>query len=201
MTKYFSTVLLILIVSCKQANGNLDTKNDSIQPSQDATEIVDEKINYDAILTEAGEVLYSDQTEVNKFDSISNNLKAFIPTGFSVVSFATGDANLDGLTDTILVLQNNEDNIDYSLILLIKQKDGSYKLSIRTNSNLEGDNNTVKIDNGRIFIVNHYNAGFDISFFKFDKTGENWILKEKFSSGLDGKGDVTKIEEIITLDK
>lgn len=187
MKKYLILTLLALFVSCKQPGGKLETKND--------TKLVDEKIDYDAILTEAGEVLYSDQTDNNKFDEISNRLEAYIPSGFSVISFGTGDANMDELQDTILIIGNNDDYSDSSLILLIKQKDGSYKLSLKDNSNLSGDNNTVKIDNGRIFIINHFNAGSEVSCFKFDNAEENWIFVEQYTAGLAGNGEITKAEE------
>lgn len=200
MTKYLSVVILILLFSCKQANGNLETKKDSIQSSEDKTAMIDEKIDYDSIWTEANEKVDSEFSE--NFDSISNSFEEFIPNGFSVKSFSSGDANSDGLSDTILIVKKDGDIYDFgTLILLLKQNDESYKLALKNNDIFGGDNNTVKIDNGRIFIIENYNAGVDISFFKFDKTKENWILVEKFSSGLDGKGDATKAEEIVTLDK
>jgi hypothetical protein len=86
-----------------------------------------------------------------------------------------------------------------SLILLLKQKDGTYKLSLKDNSNLSGDNNTVKIDNGRIFIVNHFNAGFDVSCFKYENAEENWVFVEGYSAGLAGDGEITKAKETYIL--
>ena len=197
MTKYLSVVILILLVSCKQGTGNLDTTNDTIHSSQDETKLVDEKIDYDAIWSEA-----NSKKESENFSTISNTFGEFIPNGFSVISFSTGDANSDGLSDTILIVKNDADMYDFgTLILLLKQNDESYKLALKNNNIFGGDSNTVKIDNGRIFIIEQYNAGVEISFFNFDKTKENWVFMETFSSDLAGPGEVTKAKEIRTLDE
>jgi len=200
MTKYLSVVILILLVSCKQANGNLVTNKDSIQSSQEETAIVDEKIDYDAIWTEANSKIEAELSE--NFDQIAETFQEIIPKGFSVISSATGDANSDGLIDTILIIKNDEDIYDFgTLILLLKQNDETYKVALENKNIFGGDSNTVKIDNGRIFIFEQYNAGVEISFFKFDKAKENWIFIENFSSGLEGNGEITKAEETVTLDK
>lgn len=109
---------------------------------------------------------------------------------------------MDGLSDTILILRNKADAYaNSSLLLFIKQKNGSDEFRLINYDILDGDSNTVKIDDGRIFIINGYNAGVEIDFFKFDKTIENWIFIEQFSSGLAGGGEVIKAEAIVTLDK
>lgn len=199
MTKYLS-ILLILLVSCKQANGNSDTKNDTIHSSLNATANVDEKIDYDAIWTEANSKIESELSE--NFEEIAKTFEEIIPNGFSVISSSTGDANSDGLTDTILIIKNDKDIYDFgTLILLLKQNDESYEVALENNNIFGGDSNTVKIDNGRIFIFEQYNAGVEISFFEFDKAKSNWNYIEKFSSGLEGNGEITKSEEIVTLDK
>ena len=43
MTKYLFSLIIILLVSCKQANGNLDTNEDTIKP-QDTAEKIDKKL-------------------------------------------------------------------------------------------------------------------------------------------------------------
>ena len=199
MTKYLS-IILILLVSCKQANGNSDTKNDTIQSSQDVNANVDEKIDYEAIWSEANSKIESELSE--NFEDITKTFGEIIPNGFSVISSSTGDANLDGLTDTILIIKNDEDVYDFgTLILLLKQNDESYEVALENKNIFGGDSNTVKIDNGRIFIFEQYNAGVEISLFKFDKSKSNWIFIEKFSSSLEGNGEITKSEEEVTLDK
>lgn len=197
MTKYIS-ILLILCVSCKQANNNSDSKTDTIHSSLEATTDLDKKIDYDAIWLESSSKIESDLSA--NFEEIAKNFEEIIPNGFSIISSSTGDANLDGLTDTILIIKKDDDSYDFgTLILLLKQKDESYTVAVENNDILRGDSNTVKIDNGRIFIFEQYNAGVDISFFEFEKTKEKWILIEKFSSGLAGDGEVTKAEEPTTL--
>jgi len=41
-------------------------------------------------------------------DTLSQTLKSFIPKGYCAISVSTGDANMDGLLDTILVLDKRK---------------------------------------------------------------------------------------------
>lgn len=200
MTKYLSIATLILLVSCKQEKGNLVTQKDTIQSSQDKTPKIEKNIDYEAIWDEA--IAKMDSEFSANYDSIAKNFEEYVPSGFSVESVSTGDANLDGLSDTILIVRNKADaSATSTLLLFIKQKDGSNKFTLINYDILGGDNSTVKIDNGRIFIFEQYNAGVEISFFKFDEATEKWIFIETFSSGLAGNGEITKAEGIVTLDK
>ncbi|WP_428229005.1 hypothetical protein [Flavobacterium sp.] len=135
----------------------------------------------------------------NKTINITDkNLKSFIPKGYEAIAQKKGDLNLDKIDDCILVLRKateettsnmNESKPDKRpVLLLLGQKDGSYKLSCK-NENVAycidcggvfGDPfNGITIKNG-FFSIEHKIAGGhhweQIITFKFNKAKNNWYL-------------------------
>jgi len=192
-----------MFLEMKQFNKkhSIDIDKENIKSNQEKNSEASEIVDYEAIWKEADSEIDSDKSE--NFNLITNTFKEFIPKGFSVKSFSKGDANLDGLTDTMLILENNSNIYDsITMILLLKQKNGSHKLSFINKDILEMNTDNVKIDRGRIFILKYYNAGMDISFFKYEKTKKKWILIESCSAGVeDFNGKVWKAEENVSIDE
>ncbi len=88
-------------------------------------------------------------------DTLPESLKIFVPEGYSAINISSGDANLDGYTDKILVLRKNteETTSNYAenqpdkrtLLLLLGQADHTYRPAIRN------DNAVYCIDCGGAF--------------------------------------------------
>ena len=213
MTKYLYITTLVLLVSCGQTNNNSD-KNKVANHTTQGTITTADIVKHD--------------TFNEPIDTLSETLKSFIPSGYSAINVSSGDANLDGLTDKILVLRNNteETTSNYAddkpdkrpLLLLLGQSDGSYKLAIRNDNVIEcidcggmfGDPFVgTAIQNG-YFSIEHGIAGGQhwekTTTFKFDKTQENWFLYEdhfisyKFndSNDPDAEALVTDIDNLKT---
>jgi hypothetical protein len=138
-------------------------------------------------------------------DTLPQSLKTFIPAGYSAIHLSSGDANLDGLTDKILVLRKNTEEITSNygedkpdkrpLLLLLGQADETYRLAIRNDNaaycidcgGAFGDPFTgTTIKNG-FFSIEHGIAGGlhweHVITFKYDKTKNKWFLyKDHFIS-------------------
>ena len=140
------------------------------------------------------------ETFNESIDTISSVLKTFIPKGFSVINISTGDADLDGLTDRILVLRKNteETTSDYEnnkpdkrpLLLLLGQADHSFKLAFRNDNavycidcgGVFGDPFTgTTIKNGYFSIEHGISGGQhweQVITFRYDKSRRNWYLNK-----------------------
>lgn len=185
MMRILYITMLILLTSCGQTNNNSDKNKVAIHTTQDTITTADIKKH---------------ETFNESIDTLSETLKSFIPSGYSAINVSSGDANLDGLTDKILVLRKNteETTSNYAhdkpdkrpLLLLLKQSDGSYKLANRNDNAVEcidcggvfGDPFVgTTIQNGYFSIEHGISGGQHwekITTFKFDKTKENWFLYE-----------------------
>ena len=138
-------------------------------------------------------------------DSIPESLKTFVPAGYSAINLSSGDANLDGLTDKILVLRKNTEatTSNYAagkpdkrpLLLLLGQPDHTYQLAIQNNNAVYcidcggafGDPFTGTSIKKGFFSIEHGVAGGQhweqITTFKFDKAKNKWFLyKDHFIS-------------------
>ncbi|KQB37290.1 hypothetical protein [Flavobacterium aquidurense] len=142
---------------------------------------------------------------VKKYDTFnesikvtSQKLKLFIPKGYEAIIEEKGDLNLDKIEDCILVLrkatEETTSNMDQGkpdkrpLLLLLGQKDGSYKLAYKNENaaycidcgGLFGDPfNAIAIKNGYFSIEHRISGGHHwehITTFKFNKTKNNWYL-------------------------
>lgn len=131
-------------------------------------------------------------------DSVPEALKGFIPAGYSVINMSTGDADLDGMEDYILVLRKNteettsnnaEDKPDKRpLLLLVGQPDKSYQLAFRNDNAVYcidcggafGDPFTgTTIKNGYFSIEHGVSGGQhweQVITFKYNKTMSDWYL-------------------------
>lgn len=132
-------------------------------------------------------------------DSLPKVLKSFLPRGYSAINVSSGDANLDGYSDRILVARKitEEFTSNYAenkpdkriLLLLLGQSDGSYKLALKNENAvycidcggwLLGDPFIcTKIKSG-YFSIEHGIAGGQhwqqTTTFKFDKEKGIWFL-------------------------
>jgi len=182
--------LLLTLISCgqKTSNNNVDQKKDTLTP----------KIDDKSQPTRSTNDTRKHETFNENINAIPETLKAFIQTGYSVINISTGDANLDGFTDNILVLRKNteettsnygEDKPDKRpLLLLLGQSDNSFKLAYRNDNavycidcgGVFGDPFTgTEIKNG-YFSIEHGIAGGrhweQVITFKYDKSKSNWYL-------------------------
>lgn len=123
---------------------------------------------------------------------VPKELKAFIPKGYGLILDQTGDINRDGLTDHILVIQNQDENVDEDrqreLLILVGQADGSLKLAKRAVGGLLcsycggmfGDPlSEIKIDKSG-FTISHYGGargrwGYASSF-GWSRIDQTWQL-------------------------
>jgi hypothetical protein len=185
--------LLLILFSCGHNTNKTATITDTLtfnfQENRQSTSRKDEPRKH--------------ETFNESIDSIPEVLKLFIPTNYSAINISTGDANLDGINDKILVLRKNteETTSNYAdnkpdkrpLLLLLGQSDHSFKLAFRNDKAVScidcggvfGDpfiGTTIK--NG-VFTIEHGIAGGHHwekkTTFKFDKAKGTWILIEDHS--------------------
>ncbi len=182
--------LLLILVSCGQntSNNKIETKADTLTSS-----VKENKLSLSPI-----DEPKKHETFNENIDTISEVLKAFIPTGYSVINVSSGDVNLDGLIDNILVLRKitEEATSNYAddkpdkrpLLLLLGQSDHSFKLAFRNDNvvycidcgGVFGDPFTgTTIKNG-YFSIEHGIAGGrhweQVITFRYDKLKNNWFL-------------------------
>ena len=188
MKKILNISFLLAIVSCGQNTGNIkasqlkDTASSTAYATQNTAPSNTEK----------------HQTFNETIDTLREVLKAFIPSGYSAINVSSGDANLDGLTDEILVLRKNteESTSNYAdnkpdkraLLLLLGQSDGSFKPALRNENAVYcidcggafGDPFTGTTIKDGYFSIEHGIAGGQhweqVTTFKFDKSKGNWFL-------------------------
>ena len=196
MTRYLYIAILILLTSCVQKKDNAD-KNKPV-----------ELLKQDTITIAKDSIDLKSEPNARAIDTLSEKLKSFIPKGFVAIDASFGDANLDGISDAILVLDKNEEVDDVEnaskrkMFLLLGQSDGSYKLTIRNENVIEmlGTSDAhldsfmeTKIKNGYISI-DHLIARLlrywtNTTTFKFDETQENWFLYEEHFTSYAYKND------------
>ena len=196
MNKLLALVFLLILVSCGQK-----TNNKNVEQTKDtlASKIDDKRKSTSSTIdtSEANETRKHETFNEN-IDSIPEVLKPFIPKNYSAINISSGDANLDGLTDKILVLRKNteettsnygEDKPDKRpLLLLLGQPNNSYKLIYRNDNaaycidcgGVFGDPFTgTTIKNG-YFSIEHGIAGGQhweqVITFKYDRLKKNWFL-------------------------
>lgn len=175
-------IFSVLIVSCtSKPESKPEVVKDSNQaPSTDTTKVESHR-TFNEVMTDLPE-----------------KISAFVPEGYSAIYLASGDANLDGVSDKILVLVKNTEAIssDYAndkpakrpLILLLGQVDSTYREAKRNDNavycidcgGMFGDPFTgVTIKNG-YFSVEHGISGGrhweQVTTFKYDKVEQNWFL-------------------------
>ncbi len=197
MNRIITFGFLLTFISCGQK-----TSNNSIDQTKDT---LTSKIDDKSVLTSSTNETRKHETFNENIDTISETLKTFIPTGYSVINISIGDANLDGITDNIIVLRKNteETTSNYAenkpdnrpLLLLLGKPDNSYQLAFRNDNavycidcgGVFGDPFTgTAIKNG-YFSIEHGIAGGQhweqVITFKYDKSKSNWYLyKDHFVS-------------------
>lgn len=182
----FLLLASLILLSCNHATkektiDKLESKTDSIQK---------EEIKSDSI--------EKHQTFNDSIDSLDQDLKAFVPKGYSVISIESGNLNFDEYTDAILVLRKSSEASTSNfaenkpdkrpLLILLGQKDGTYKLAYQNNDavycidcgGLFGDPFTgITIKNGYFSIEHGVSGGHHwehVTTFKYNKAKNNWFL-------------------------
>lgn len=141
MRKIFQIGFLLTLVSCGQnSNESISQYENKNQHRIDTISIKARPIAPD---TDTLTNTEKHQTYNETIDTLPQVLKVFIPGGYSAINVSSGDANLDGLTDRILVLKKTTEETsnyaDYAngkfnkrpLLLLLGQGNGSYKLAAK----------------------------------------------------------------------
>lgn len=146
------------------------------------------------------------QKEVLKqnIDNLSNELLEFVPKNYSVLGSESGDLNLDGINDYILVLKKDDEEILSNvvdnperrpLLILLRNKNNKLQL-VKRNDNtvycvdcggMMGDPFTgITIKNG-YFSVEHYGGSAwrwtKIITYKYSKQENEWFLYKDSSEG------------------
>jgi len=197
MKRIFQLTLLLTLLSCEQSPGdNKKMKSKDIPVTNDKISIAD------TIVPNNTE---KHQTFNETVDSLPENLKTFIPNGYSAINVSTGDANLDSVPDKILVLRKNteETSSNYAenkpdkrpLLLLLGQTGNTYKLACRNDDAVYcidcggafGDPFTGTTIMRGYFSIEHGISGGQhweqVTTFKYDQAKANWFLyKDHFIS-------------------
>ena len=136
-------------------------------------------------------------------DKVPDNLNQFIPKDYAVINSSTGDLNLDGLLDQILVLRKitEETTSNYGgdgpakrpMLLLLGQPNQSYKLATRNDNAINcvdcsgafGDSFQGTVIKKGYFSIENGIAGGQhwqqIITFKYDKKSNNWFLYKDYT--------------------
>ena len=197
MNKLLIILFLITIASCKKAKEETSVKKVVIINKEivSTNDYVPEKEDY----TSSTKPLTL-ETNQEGITNLPKNLSKFIPKGYTAINVTSGNLNLDGFSDTILVLKKNgeESNQNEDLrpvLILIGQSNKSFKLEKRNNvavfcfacGGIGGDPFVgITVKNGYFSIEHGIHGGQhwdDITTFKYDKVKSNWfVYKEGYES-------------------
>jgi len=195
--KLKTLVLLLLCAACKQpAKEQQDTTTNTVTTTSAQKERADITIDppyQSSVQTPEGRF---DET----IDPIPVMLKSFMLPGYHLIFMSSGDANLDGRADRIMVFDKDmkskeDEQSERPLLLLLAQADCSFKLAQRSDKAVYcmgcggafGDPFTgITIKNG-YFSIEHGIAGGQhweqVTTFKYDKAAQTWFLyKDHFIS-------------------
>ena len=220
MNKFLILGFLVLCVSCGKTEEKHKT-SDKKEPSEIEKTVAEERND--------GNGADKHMTLNETSEDVPENLQSFIPEDYSVINISSGDANLDGLADKIVVLRKSseETTSDYAegkpdkrpLLLLLGQNDHSYKLGYRNDNAIQcidcggisGDPFTgTTIKNG-YFSLEHGVSGGEhweqVTTFKYDKRKRNWFLykdhfisyKMNYSNDADAEALVVDVDKMKTV--
>jgi hypothetical protein len=162
------------------------------------------------------------QTFNDSIDSLDQELKAFVPKDYSIISIESGNLNLDEYTDAILVLRKTSEASTSNfaenkpdkrpLLILLGQKDGTYKLAYQNNNavycidcgGLFGDPFTgITIKNGYFSIEHGVSGGHHwehITTFKYNKAKTDWFLYKDHSINYKFNDNAKENAEALVVD-
>ena len=101
MTRYLYIATLVLFASCTQRKDNADQNKSTEHLTQDTIKKVNNTMDL------------SSEANVRSIDTLSEKLKYFIPSDYSAIDASFGDANLDGISDAILVLGKTDESLSH----------------------------------------------------------------------------------------
>jgi hypothetical protein len=196
MNRFIIVGMILILGSCEQ---NVRNKNDNGQTNDAFPSNMAGKT---ASIRSTNEPVKHETFNEN-IDSIPENLSIFIPTGYSVINISSGDANLDGLIDKMLVLRKNTEQSTSNyvegkpdkrpLLLLLGESKDTYKLIYRNDNVVYcidcggafGDPFTgTTIKNGYFSIESGIAGGQhweQVITFKYDLLKSNWFLYKDHS--------------------
>lgn len=182
---------LFITTSCNQ-----NTVENKAVPQKDITNKVDSVDKSEEILNNKRPEAFSESIQ-----TIPVELKSFMLPGYNLIRLSSGDANLDGSTDWIMVFEKyiktaEDEQEDRPMLLLIAQSDKTFKLDYRNDKAVNclscggifGDPFINIIIKKGYFSIEHGQAGGSqhwnqITTFKYDRGKENWFLyKDHFIS-------------------
>ncbi|MCC9074281.1 hypothetical protein LNQ49_22060 [Flavobacterium sp. F-65] len=203
-------ILSLMLFSCNQT-----TKENAIDKSED---------NIDSIQIEKSKTdsIKKHQTFNDSIDSLDEDLKAFVPKDYSIISIESGDLNLDEYTDAILVLRktSEESTSNYAenkpdkrpMLILLGQKGGTYTLAHKNNNavycidcgGVFGDPFTgISIKKGYFSIEHGVSGGHHwerITTFKYNQSKNNWLLYKDHYIDYKFNSDTNDNAEAIVVD-
>ncbi|HRO75407.1 MAG TPA: hypothetical protein PLP27_04595 [Crocinitomicaceae bacterium] len=183
LTTLFVCIVLTLFSSCNQR--------------QKQENVVTKSVDTLTTITEKLPVNEEEKTFRYDVDDLPDELLEFIPTNYSILNNTSGDLNLDGINDCILVLKKNgEDTLSdvtenperRPLLILLRDKNNKLKLAKRN------DNTVLCVDCGGVlgdpfmgitikngyFSVEHYGGSAwrwtYIVTYKYSKEDNEWLL-------------------------
>ena len=154
------------------------------------------------------------------FPQKAKSVKDFIPKGWEQLYIAKGDLNKDKLEDVVIVIRNGVPDwgndgidVDYVLLVLFKEKDGTYSLVAKNDKNFISDGypaarfvNDIEIRKNTLIIEFQYFTGahlFDIAdfyTFRFQNNVFELIGYDNYESNTIG-GDVYEISVNFSTNK
>lgn len=200
--KYFvwSFLLFFLCSACSNESGTTTTSSTTEQTQEASSTPETEKEAAEPEVVDRA-IAPSNNTEkeapVIDNENLTEELKAFIPEGYSYLGHKYGDLNKDDLqTDAILALKNNQEENSTEellrpLLILSRQADNSLQLEGRNDNvvycsacgGTMGDPfQDIAIKNG-FFSVEHYGGSrfrwFSVTTFKYDPAKKDWFLHKQ----------------------
>jgi hypothetical protein len=101
-TSIYIAFVLITLFACKKAE----------QKTIDKNEVEKTAIEQPAIVQESkSEVNSIEETDTEGVKNLPEIVSKFVPKGFTVINFTSGNLNLDEYSDTILVLKENNEEV------------------------------------------------------------------------------------------
>ena len=180
MQKFTILMLLCVLFACTNSNKTKLKKNNAAQ----SVDIKNVKKDTSAL-----------SAVINDSIKLANNLKSFIPKGYTTLEIADGDLNLDAISDKILVLasdeeesETNENSLMRPLLILLGKTDGTYALAHRNENavyafvpKLLSDDPFVGITIKKgYFSINYEVQGGQhwnkVVTFKYNVAKKNWFL-------------------------
>ena len=125
-------------------------------------------------------LIFSLYTFAENFPQKAKSINDFVPKGWEQLNIAKGDLNKDKLEDVVIVIGNpdiNSDDDRVVLLVLFKEKDGTYSLVAKNDKNFSESSPIHSLEEIRI-----KNNILEIEFFTFNIYNMNEIYTFRFQN-------------------